>query len=123
MRGQPAVASLSRNSRLLHKTATPNSGKAGTMTDWVFAQTDSSEELARLHYFSFKKRQGDMEVEFVITVREYAERNKQHMKFFAQADKQVNQKTLPCTPFGWGETALDALSECFKMIRRYSYEG
>jgi hypothetical protein len=93
------------------------------MTDWVFAQTDPSEELAQLHYFSVKKRQEGVAIEFIITVREYAERNTQHMKFFAQADKQVNQKTLPCTPFGWGDTVLDALSECLKMIHCYPYEG
>jgi hypothetical protein len=61
-------------------------------------------------------------VEFVITVREYAQRNPQHMRFFAQADKQVNQKTAGFVPFGWGETLIQALSECIKCIRKYPCE-
>ncbi|HLG17002.1 MAG TPA: hypothetical protein VJH03_21235 [Blastocatellia bacterium] len=93
------------------------------MTDWVFAQTDPSEELALLHYFSMKKRQPDGDVEFIITVREYVGRNPQNMRFFAQADKQTNQKTAPFTPFGWGESLLQALSECVRAIHRFPYEG
>jgi len=93
------------------------------MTDWVYAQSDPAEELAQLHFFSMKKRQPGGEIEFIITVREYAERNQQAMKFFAQADKQVNQKTAPLTPFGWGPTLLAALGECMKAIRHYPYEG
>lgn len=93
------------------------------MSDWVYAQSDPAEELAQLHFFSIKKRQPGGEIEFMITVREYAERNQQAMKFFAQADKQVNQKTAPLTPFGWGSTLLGALGECLKVIRSYPYEG
>ena len=93
------------------------------MSEWTFAQADPSEELAQLHYFSMKKRQPDGEVEFKITVREYATRNQQAMRFFAQADKQVNQKSAPFTPFGWGETLLEALRECMRAIHRFPYEG
>jgi hypothetical protein len=93
------------------------------MADWHFAQTDPSEELAQLHYFSIKKRQPAGDVEFVITVREYVTRNQQNMKFYAEADKQVSQKTVPFTPFGWGETLLAALCECKKFITEYPYEG
>jgi hypothetical protein len=93
------------------------------MADWHFAQNDPSEELTRLHFFSMKKRQADGEVEFVITIKEYVERNQQCMKFYALADKQVNQKTAPFTPFGWGETLLDALSECLRTIRKHQYQG
>jgi hypothetical protein len=93
------------------------------MADWIYAQTDPAEELAQLSYFSMKKQQPGGEVEFIVTVREYVERNKQFMKFYAQADKQVNQKTAPLTPYGWGETMLAALSECLGMIRRYPYEA
>ena len=39
------------------------------MAEWVYAQKDPAEELAQLHYFSFKKRQADGEIEFVITVK------------------------------------------------------
>lgn len=42
------------------------------MSEWTFAQTDPSEELAQLHYFSMKKRQPGGDIEFLITVREYA---------------------------------------------------
>ena len=93
------------------------------MTDWIYAQSHPSDELARLHYFSVKRKQPGGDVEFVITVKEYAERNTQMMRFFAQADKQTNQKTAPFTPCGWGETLLVALSECVKAIQRFPYEG
>ena len=93
------------------------------MSDWTFAQTKPSEELAQLHFFSMKKQQPDGDIEFVITVKEYVERNNYHMRFFAQADKQTNQKTAPFTPFGWGESLLQALSECMRAIDRFPYEG
>lgn len=93
------------------------------MTDWHFAQSDPSEDLAQLYFFSIKKLQPQGEVEFVITVKEYAERNTHHMRYFAQADKEVNQKTAPFRPFGWGESLLQAMSACLKSIRQYPYEG
>lgn len=93
------------------------------MSDWVFAQSDASEELAKLHFFSIKKRQPEGEIEFLVTVKEYVDRNPQNMRFFARADKQTNQKTAPFTPFGWGESLLEALSECVRAIHRFPYEG
>ena len=93
------------------------------MNEWTFAQTDPAEELAQLHLFSVKKKQPGKEVEFVITVKEFATRNPLRMAFFAQADKQTNQKTAPFTPSGWGETMLAALSECVHAIHRFPYEG
>ena len=93
------------------------------MSEWEFVQADPSEDLAELHLFSIKKKQAAGDVEFVITVKEYAERNTQYMRFFAQADKQVNQKTAPFRPFGWGESLIQALSECIKSIRQYPYEA
>ena len=89
------------------------------MSEWHFIDTDTAEEFSQLHFFSIKKG----ETEFVITVKEYAQRNPQHMRFFAQADKQVNQKTAPFLPFGWGETLIQSLTECIKAIRKYPYEG
>jgi hypothetical protein len=88
------------------------------MAQWEFIESELSEELAQLHFFSIKKGA----VEFVITVHEYAQRNPQHMRFFAQADKQVNQKIASFLPFGWGETLIQSLSECIKCIRKYPYE-
>lgn len=92
------------------------------MSEWHFAQSDPLEELAQLHFFSMKKRQPEGEVEFNITVKEFVNRNAQYMRFFAYADKQTNQKTAPYTPCGWGETLLQALSECMQAIHRFPYE-
>lgn len=92
------------------------------MAEWTYAQTNPAQELAQLHYFSIKKCQGDQSIEFIITVREYATRNTQRMRFFAQTDRQTNQRTAPFTPCGWGETLLEALSECIKAIERFPCE-
>ena len=92
------------------------------MADWVHAQRDAAEELAELRYFSFKKRQPDGEIEFVITVKEFAARNVANMRFYAQADREVNQATAPFRPFGWGDSLLDALTECIRSIRQYPHE-
>jgi hypothetical protein len=75
----------------------------------VYAQTDPAEELAQLHYFSFKKRQAEDE-------------NAMQMRFYAQADKEVNQRTAPFRPFGWGDSLVRALSECMQAIRQYPCE-
>jgi hypothetical protein len=93
------------------------------MTEWIFAQADPSEELAKLHYFSIKKKAPGGNVEFTIKVHEFVQRNALNMKFFAQADKQVNQQAAPFVPFGWGETLLEALSECVHAIRQFPYQG
>lgn len=92
------------------------------MAEWIHAQKDPAEELAQLHYFSFKKRQPDGEIEFVITVKEFASRNAMQMRFYAQSDKEINQRTAPFRPFGWGDSLLVALSECLRGIRQYPYE-
>ena len=92
------------------------------MAEWVYAQKDPAEELAQLHYFSFKKRQPDGEIEFVITVKEFASRNALQMRFYAQADKEINQGTAPFRPFGWGDSLLRALSECIDAIRKNPYD-
>jgi hypothetical protein len=89
------------------------------MSEWQFIDSDQAEELAMLHFFSIKKGN----VEFIITVKEFAQRNPQHMRFFAQADKQVNQKTAPFFPFGWGDTLIQSLTECIKSIRKYPFES
>jgi len=93
------------------------------MTEWIFAQADPSEELAMLHLFAIKKKVPGGDVEFTITVHEYVQRNALNMRFFAQADKQVNQNAAPFTPFGWGETLLEALSECVHAIREFPYQS
>jgi hypothetical protein len=92
------------------------------VAEWVYAQNDPAEELAQLHYFSFKKRQPEGEIEFLITVKEFAARNALQMRFYAQADKEVNQKATPFRPFGWGDSLLRALSECMDAIRQNPYD-
>ena len=91
--------------------------------EWTFAQSSPSDELARLHFFSIKKPQSQGEIEFTITVHEYVTPRDPEMRFFAQADKQTNQKTAPFTPSGWGRTLLDALSDCVKAVHRFPYEA
>lgn len=93
------------------------------MSEWTFAQTQPSDELAKLHFFSMKKQQPEGDIEFTITVKEYIDRNQFHMRFFAEADKQTNQKSAPFTPCGWGESLLQALSECVRAVHRFPYEG
>jgi hypothetical protein len=93
------------------------------MSEWTFAQAENAEELAKLHFFSINKLQDNHVVEFRITVKEYATPNHLSMRFYAEADKQTNQKTAPYTPNGWGLTLLQALSDCVKAIQRFPYEG
>jgi hypothetical protein len=93
------------------------------MSEWTFAQSDGSDELAQLHFFAINKRQDGRLIEFRITVKEYATPNHLSMRLYAEADKQTNQKTAPYTPNGWGQTLLQALSDCVKGIQRFPYEG
>ena len=94
------------------------------MSDWKFAQKDVAEELALLHSYSFKKPQKGGDICFVITVKEFAAPpREQFARFYAQADKYVNQKTAPLLPTGWGNSMLEALSACVRMIRDFPYEG
>jgi len=92
------------------------------VAEWVYTQNDPGEELAQLHYFSIKKVQAEGGVEFVITVKEFAPRNELQMRFYAQADKEVNQRTAAFRPFGWGDSLLGALRECLQSLRQYPYE-
>lgn len=92
------------------------------MNDWKYAQEEGSEVLAKLHFFSVKKRHTLGEVEFRITVREFATADTGDMLFFAEADKEVNQKTAPFRPCGWSNTLLGALADCMRNIRRFEYE-
>jgi hypothetical protein len=92
----------------------------GFVSDWRFAQKHVTEELAQLHLFSFKKCQKPCDVSFVITVREFAVPPPgQFVRFFAQADKPVNQNVAPFLPTGWGNSLLDALSDCVRVIREF----
>lgn len=93
------------------------------MAEWELAQSDPAEQLALLHFFAIKKRQGDQDIEFRITIKEFVAGADQSMRYFAEADKQTNQSIAPFTPTGWGSTLLKALSECIRSIHRFDYEG
>jgi hypothetical protein len=91
---------------------------------WHDTQTNFAEELAQLHFFTMKKRQAESEVTFRITVKEYAiPPAGQRLRFFAEADKLVNQRTAPLLPSGWGDSVREALEGCLRLIREFPYEG
>ena len=92
-------------------------------SDWSYAQSDPSQQLARLHFFSIMKPHAGGEIEVTITVKEFATPADPAMPFFAQADKQTNQNVAPYTPSGWGKTMLEALLECVKELNRFPYQG
>ena len=94
----------------------------GMSAEWTFAQTDASQQLCHLQYFSVIKNQDGAEIEFTITVREFVTPKDPTMKFLATTDKQTNQKVAPFTPCGWGHTLLDALSECVRAVGRFPYQ-
>ena len=94
------------------------------MSDWQYAQISKEEELAQLHFFSMKKKLPVGEVYFRITIKEFAAPPPgMSARFFAEADKPVNQKIAPVVPFGFGESLRGALSECMRIIRQFPYEG
>ncbi len=93
------------------------------MADWGFAQAERAEELAELHFFTMKKRQPKGDVSFQIVVKEFATPPPgQHLRFFAEADKRVNQAEAPLLPCGWGDSVREALSSCLRLIRQFPYE-
>lgn len=93
------------------------------MEEWTYADAQPAEALAKLHFFSFRKQQASGEVEFRITIREHAEAKIGDLLFFAEADKETNQKTVPYRPSGWSNSLAGALSECIRNIRRFEYQG
>ena len=54
------------------------------MKDWGFAQTDASQELAQLHFFSLQKHYPSGQVEFVITMKEFVTPKEPAMIFLAR---------------------------------------
>ena len=93
------------------------------MSEWEFAQANEEQQLAKMHYFSMVKQQEGNEVEFTITVKEYLTPKDPAMAYFAQADKQTNQKTAPYRPIGWGTTLMVALAECIRAVQKFPYQG
>jgi hypothetical protein len=91
------------------------------MDDWKYAQSSPNEQLAHVHFFAVKKLQDGQEIEFTVTVKEFATPKDGAMVFFAQADRQTNQHVAPYTPSGWGKSLLAALAECRREINRFPY--
>jgi len=91
---------------------------------WRDVHTERGEELAQHYVFSIKKRDQGREIDFSITVKEYSTPPPgQNLRFFAVADKQVNQSTAAFLPSGWGDTVAQALADCIRLIRQFPYEG
>ncbi len=93
------------------------------MSEWQLAQMDPKEELAQLHFFSVKKHQDEREIEFLITVKEFATPREIAGRYYAHADKQTNQKIAPYTPCGWGTSLVKALQECVRAVQQFPYQG
>ena len=93
------------------------------MQDWGYAQAHPSEQLARVHHFSMCKIEPDREIEMTITVKEFFTPKDPALLFFAEADKQTNQKVAPFTPCGWGKTMLEALEECVRAVKSIPVSG
>lgn len=94
------------------------------MNDWVHIQAQPGEELMQLHHFAINKLQPGGSVTFNITVKEFAVPPPgQRMRFYAESDKPVNQKTAAFVPCGWGTSVFSALGDCVRLIRQFPYEG
>jgi hypothetical protein len=93
------------------------------MDDWKYAQRHPSEALARLHFFSVKKKHLSGEMEARITVKEFVTAEIGALQFFATADIELNQKALAFKPVGWSDTLGGALTECLENLRRFEYQG
>jgi hypothetical protein len=94
------------------------------MSDWEYIHADSAEQLMRLHHFSIVKQQAAGNVTFAITVKEFAVPPPgQRMRFYAQANRPVNQRAASFVPCGWGSSLFSALGDCVRLIREFPYEG
>ncbi|MGD0543802.1 MAG: hypothetical protein ABSB65_05275 [Candidatus Acidiferrales bacterium] len=94
------------------------------MSDWEYIHAQPAELLTRLHQFTILKQQAGGDVTFAITVKEFAVPPPgQRMRFYAEADKSVNQNTAPFMPCGWGDSLFSALAGCVKLIQNFPYEG
>jgi hypothetical protein len=94
------------------------------MSDWVYIQAEPGEQLMQLHHFSIVKQQPGCDVLFHITVKEFAAPPPgQRLRFYAEADKALNQKSASFVPCGWGTSIFSALGDCVRLIRQFPYEG
>jgi hypothetical protein len=94
------------------------------MSDWVYIQAEPAEQLMQLHHFSIMKQQSGRSVPFKITIKEFAVPPPgQRLRFYAEADKSVNQRSASFVPCGWGTSIFAALGDCVRLIRQFPYEG
>jgi len=94
------------------------------MSDWVYIQAEPAEQLMQVHQFSIIKQQCGGGVPFKIIIKEFAVPPPgQRLRFYAEADKPVNQKSAPFVPCGWGTSIFSALGDCVRLIRQFPYEG
>jgi hypothetical protein len=94
------------------------------MSDWVYIRAEPGEQLMQLHHFSIVKQQPGRNVLFHITVKEFAAPPPgQRLRFYAEADKALNQKSASFVPCGWGTSIFSALGDCVRLIRQFPYEG
>ena len=94
------------------------------MSDWVYLQAEPAEQLMQLHHFSILKAHVGGTVAITITVKEFAVPPPgQRLRFFAEADRPMNQKNAPFVPCGWGNSLFSALGDCVRLIRQFPYDG
>ena len=94
------------------------------MSDWMHMQQDRFEQLALHHHFSVIKQQHGRDIPFRITVKEFATPPPgQNVRFFAEADREVNQNIAPFVPCGWSNSLYSALGDSLRLIRQFPYEG
>jgi hypothetical protein len=94
------------------------------MSDWVYIHAEPGEQLMQLHHFSIVKQQPGRDILFHITVKEFAAPPPgQRLRFYAEADKALNQKSASFVPCGWGTNIFSALGDCVRLIRQFPYEG
>ena len=96
------------------------------MEDWQYAHKPTA--LSRSWHSSITstmiKHQDGRQIPFAVTVKEFAVAPKgQNLRFFAEADKQVNQSSAGFVPSGWGDSVLKALADCMRLIRQFPFEG
>lgn len=95
------------------------------MDDWIHIQAQPGEQLTRLHHFTMNKPQtGGGTVTLTIVVKEFAVPPPgQRMRFYAECDKPVNQKSGAFVPAGWGTSLFSALGDCVRLIRQFPYDS
>jgi len=89
------------------------------LEEWIFAQSDPSQQLAKVHHFSMSKCHAGGEVDVTITVKEFLTPKDPALGFFAKASIQTNTGIASYTPCGWGDSILAALAECVREVERF----